>query len=55
MQWFSEYKSISNARKEASKSPERRSKFQAYTLTTTNYDQINAEISKVKANQVKEP
>ena len=36
MDWFAEFKEISAARKESSKSPER--KFQAYTLTTTNED-----------------
>lgn len=38
--WFADDKSIHKARKEASKSPDR-SKFQAYTMTSTDTKQID--------------
>ena len=51
--WFADDKSIHKARKEASKSPDR-SKFQAYTMTTTSTSQIDKEIETVKNNIAKE-
>ena len=47
MEWFSEYKDVTKARREAS--PETR--FKAYTLTQDGANQIQDEIKRVKANQ----
>lgn len=43
MEWFNDFKDVSKARREAS--PETR--FQAYTLTNTDGQEIQAEIKKV--------
>ena len=45
MEWFTEFKDVSNARRNAS--PEQR--FQAYALTSTNAGQIAGEIERVQA------
>lgn len=50
MEWFNEYSDVTKARREAS--PETR--FQAYTLTSTGNEDIQAEISRVQAAQVEE-
>lgn len=50
MEWFSEFKEVSKARRDAS--PE--NKFQAYSLTSTNDNEIQAEIKRVQALQVKD-
>lgn len=50
MEWFSEYKEVTKARREAS--PETR--FKAYTLTQNGASQIQAEIKQVQANQLEE-
>ncbi len=50
MDWFNDYKEVSQARREAS--PETR--FKAYTLTQNGAAQIQAEIKQVKANQLQE-
>ena len=50
MEWFNDFKDVSKARREAS--PETR--FQAYTLTNTDGQEIQAEIKKVQAATVPE-
>ncbi len=50
MEWFSDFKDVSKARREAS--PETR--FQAYTLTNTGGQEIQAEINRVKATTVED-
>ena len=50
MEWFNEYSDVTKARREAS--PETR--FQAYTLTSTGGEDIQAEINRVQASQVEE-
>lgn len=50
MEWFNEFNDVSEARRESS--PETR--FQAYTLTSTGGEEIQAEIGRVQANQVVE-
>lgn len=45
MEWFSDYTDVTKARRDAS--PETR--FQAYTLTSTDGAEVNAEISRVQA------
>jgi hypothetical protein len=50
MEWFSDFHDVTAARRDAS--PETR--FQAYTLTSTSGEEIQAEISRVQANQVEE-
>lgn len=50
MEWFSDYQDVTQARRDAS--PETR--FQAYTLTSTGNEDIQAEIGRVRAAQVEE-
>lgn len=50
MEWFSEFKEVTQARRDAS--PE--SRFKAYTLTQDGASQIQNEIKQVKLDQVKE-
>ena len=50
MPWFNEFGDASAARRDAS--PETR--FQAYTLTSTDGSEVQAEITRVKANLVEE-
>ena len=50
MEWFSEFREASRARREAS--PETR--FKAYTLTTGKDEEIKADIQQVRAYQVKD-
>ena len=50
MEWFASFGDATAARRDAS--PETR--FQAYTLTGTGDEDIQAEISRVQANQVEE-
>jgi len=50
MEWFSDYAEVSKARRDAS--PETR--FQAYTMTSTSGDDIQAEIKRVQATSVSE-
>ncbi len=50
MEWFQEYKEVSDARRDAS--PETR--FQAFSLTSTGQEQIQEEIRQVQATTVQE-
>ena len=48
MDWFADFRDVAEARREAS--PETR--FAAYSLTSTNATEINAEIQRVRADNV---